>query len=259
MNIDAPQPDMELSGQTALVTGASSGLGRRFATVLAAAGARVVAAARRRDRLEQLVAEIRAAGGVAEALTLDVADAHAIPAAVEAAEALLGPIRILVNNAGVAHLQPALTQEVALIDAMLATNVRAPFLLAREVARRLIERGLPGRIVNVSSMGAFTSSSTFPATLYSTTKASLVRMTELLAGEWARQRINVNAIAPGFFRSEMSEEAIRLRGDAITQGMPRRRFGEPHQLDSTLLYLVSPRSEFVTGTCIKVDDAQMTR
>ena len=249
----------ELDGQTAFVTGASSGLGWRFAKTLAAAGAKVAIAARRRDKLEMLAAEIRADGGVVEVIPLDVADAAALPLAVEAAQNRLGLVSILINNAGIAPLAPAVTQEVAELDLMYATNIRAPFLLAREVARRLIERKQPGRIVNIASMGAFASKHEVPTTFYGVTKAAVVRMTERLAGEWAPHNINVNAIAPGFFRSEMSEEAIAKMGETLTAGLPRKRFGEPHQLDSTLLYLVSPRSDFVTGTCVKVDDLQLPR
>lgn len=249
----------ELHGQTAFVTGASSGLGWRFAKALAGAGAKVAVAARRREKLEKLVSEIRADGGVAEAFALDVADAAAIPPAVDAAQSRLGLVSILVNNAGIGPMAPAVTQDVAELDLMYATNIRAPFLLAREVARRLIERNQPGRIVNIASMGAFASKHGVPTTFYGVTKSALVRMTERLAGEWAPNNINVNAIAPGFFRSEMSEDSIAKMGEALTAGLPRQRVGEPYQLDTTLLYLVSPRSDFVTGTCIKVDDLQLPR
>ncbi len=249
-----------LRGEVALVTGASSGLGERFARVLAAAGAKVVVAARRLDRLERLVAEIRQAGGVAEAVQLDVADAEAIPAAVEAAEAALGPISILVNNAGVSGLQPAVSHDLADIDRMYATNVRGPFLLAREVARRMIDTGRPGRIVNISSVSAYHFNGATPAAFYSMTKSAVLRMTEVLALEWARHNVNVNAIAPGFFHSEMSDANLDAAKEAaIKQRMPRGRIGEPHQLDSTLLYLTSPASEFITGICILADDAQTPR
>lgn len=249
-----------LGGQVALVTGASSGLGERFALTLAANGARVAVAARRADRLAALVARIRDQGQFATAIELDVNDAEAIPAAVDLAAAELGaPVQILVNNAGLGVTRASVELEIENIDAMLGINVRAPYLLAREVARRLIEAGLPGRIVNISSIGAFVYDGSVPAALYSITKTATARMAEVLAVEWARHHINVNAIAPGFFHSEMSAPLIAAHGEEIVARMPRGRYGEPHQLDSTLLYLVSPESEFVTGTCIKVDDGQMSR
>lgn len=248
-----------LQGQTAFVTGASSGLGRRFALTLAAAGAKVAVAARRADRLDELVAEIHAAGGSAIAVPLDMAEAAQIPAAVDAAEQALGPVSILINNAGIADTAPAVVQEIDAIDRMLAVNLRGPFVLAREVAKRLIAAGKPGRIVNIASIAAYNYDGKVPAAFYAVTKAGVVRMTEALAVEWARQHINVNAIAPGLFRSEMSGAIIAEKGEWLAGRQTRGRFGEPHQLDSSLLYLVSPVSDFVTGTCLRVEDGQMPR
>jgi NAD(P)-dependent dehydrogenase (short-subunit alcohol dehydrogenase family) len=245
---------VDLSGQVALVTGASSGLGRRFAALLAANGARVVATARRVDRLEELAEDIRTAGGSCLPLSLDVTDAEQIASAVARAEAEVGPVQILVNNAGIPDAQYATRMELELIDRVLDTNLRAPFLLSCEVARRLIELNLPGRIVNISSIGGFHYSGG-GAALYSITKAGVNRLTETLAVEWSRFGINVNAIAPGLFASEMSDGMIERMGD-LTRHFPRRRIGQPENLDSTLLYLVSPASEMVTGTVIKVDDGQ---
>ncbi len=146
---------------------------------------------------------------------------------------------------------------VELIDQVISTNVRAPFILAREVARRLIAHGLPGRIVNISSMLAYDYSHA-GGSLYSITKATVVRMTEALAVEWARHNINVNAIAPGAFHSEMMDAMIERTGE-FSQRFPRQRMGRSEQLDGTLLYLVSPSSDFVTGTVVKVDDCQHPR
>jgi NAD(P)-dependent dehydrogenase (short-subunit alcohol dehydrogenase family) len=248
-----------LAGQTALVTGASAGLGYRFATVLAAAGAKVAVAARRIDRLDALVEQIRADGGEATAIQLDMGDADQIPAAVDKAHAALGPVSILVNNAGIADSAPSIEQDLYAIDRMLAVNVRGPFLLAREVAKRLIAAEKPGRVVNIASIAAYNYDGKVPCAFYAATKGAVVRMTEALAVEWARQHINVNAIAPGLFRSEMSGPMIEERGDWLASRQVRGRFGEPHQLDTSLLYLVSPASEFVTGTCLKVEDGQMPR
>jgi NAD(P)-dependent dehydrogenase (short-subunit alcohol dehydrogenase family) len=245
---------VDLAGQIALVTGASSGLGRRFAALLAANGARVVATARRADRLEELAEEVRMAGGSCLPLALDVTDAEQIASVVARAEAEVGPVQILVNNAGIPDAQYATRMELDLIDRVLDTNLRAPFLLSCEVARRLIELGLPGRIVNISSVGGFHYAGG-GAALYSISKAGVNRLTETLAVEWSKFDINVNAIAPGLFASEMSDGMIERMGD-LTRHFPRRRIGQPEHLDSTLLYLVSPASEMVTGTVIRVDDGQ---
>ena len=252
-----PNASIDLTGQVALVTGASSGLGRRFALTLAAAGANVVVGARRVDRLDELAAEIDASGGSCLPVALDMTDAEQIVHAVDIAEDALGTISILVNNAGIPDAQRAHKMSLELVDAVLDTNVRGPWLLACEVARRLIAAELPGRIVNISSMGAF-SYNGIGAALYSVSKAAVNRMTEALAVEWARYGINVNGIAPGAFSSEMMDGMISRIGD-ITKGFPRQRLGQPAQLDSTLLYLVAPSSEFVTGTVVKVDDGQGQR
>lgn len=252
-----PNYSTDLSGSVALVTGASSGLGLRFARVLAVSGARVALAARRLDRLQDITAEIRAAGGKAVAIALDVTQADQLVAAVDQAEQKLGLVNILVNNAGAPDANYATKMPVALIDQVIATNVRAPFLLAREVARRLIAQGSPGRIVNISSMLAYDYSHP-GGSLYAITKAMAVRLTEALAVEWARHHINVNAIAPGAFRSEMMDAMVGRLGE-IAHHFPRGRMGQPDQLDGTLLHLLSPSSDFVTGTVIKVDDAQHPR
>ena len=252
-----PNFSIDLTGQVAFVTGASAGLGRRFARTLAASGAKVAATGRRVELLNEVAAEIRAAGGVCEPIALDVTDADQIVAAIDRAETSLGPVSILVNNAGIPDAQYAARMPLELVDRVLDTNVRGPWLLSCEVARRLIARKAPGRIVNLSSIGAFQYSGQ-GAALYSVTKAAIVRMTEALAVEWARFDINVNAIAPGAFASEMMDGMIARVGD-VSKSFPRKRIGDPAQLDSTLLYLVSPSSEFVTGTFIKVDDGQSPR
>lgn len=257
MTFSTPNFSIDLSGQTALVTGASSGLGLRFARVLAAAGAKVALTARRLDRLHATAEEIRSAGHSAEAFQLDVTDADACIDTVAAAAAALGPVTILVNNAGVPDAQRAHKMPIELIDKVLDTNVRAPYILSCEVARRLMAANLPGRIVNISSAGAFDYGGN-GAALYSISKAAVIRMTEALAVEWARFNINVNAIAPGAFNSEMMDGMLERLGD-ISQRFPRKRMGDPAQLDSSLLYFVSPSSDFVTGTYVRVDDGQHNR
>jgi NAD(P)-dependent dehydrogenase (short-subunit alcohol dehydrogenase family) len=257
MTYPLPNVTTDLSGQAALVTGASSGLGLRFAKVLAACGAKVALAARRVDRLEALAEEIRAAGGQATAIAMDATDADQLIAAVAKAEAELGLVTILVNNAGIPDAQRAHKMPLELIDRVLDINVRAPFVLSCEVARRLMAAEKPGRIVNIASSAAYEYGGN-GAALYSVSKAAVVRITETLAVEWARFGINVNAIAPGAFESEMMDGMLQRMGD-ISQHMPRKRIGHPAQLDSTLLYLVSPASDAVTGTSIRVDDGQGRR
>ncbi len=252
-----PNASTDLTGQVALVTGASSGLGARFARVLAAAGAQVVATARRLDRLEALAAEIEAAGGVCVPVQMDVTDAASMVAAVDKAEEVLGLVTILVNNAGIPDAQRATKMSIDLIDTVIDTNLRGPYILACEVARRLIAAKQPGRIVNISSVAGFHYSGE-GAALYSITKAAVNRLTEALAVEWSRFHINVNGIAPGAFSSEMMDGMLSRMGD-ITKVFPRKRLGDPAQMDSTLLYLVAPSSECVTGTVIRIDDGQGPR
>lgn len=256
---DFPTPYVsnDLSGRVALVTGTTSGLGRRFAIVLAACGAKVAVTGRRADRLEVLAEEIRADGGTCEPIPLDITNAEEIPRVVDKAEAALGTVDILVNNAGIPDAQRAHKMTNEFTDQVFDTNLVGPWKLSCEVARRLIEAKMPGWMVNIASVGAFNYAGN-GAALYSVTKAGIIRMTEVLAVEWARYNINVNAIAPGAFSSEMMDGMIERIGD-FSDNFPRKRFGEPAQLDSTLLYLVSPASEFVTGTYIKIDDGQGSR
>ncbi|MFY8142213.1 MAG: SDR family NAD(P)-dependent oxidoreductase [Caulobacter sp.] len=254
MSYPLPNASIDLSGKVALVTGASSGLGKRFAQVLARQGAKVAITGRRLDRLEALAAEIAADGGVAAPLALDVTDTDQLLAVIGRAEDALGPVDILINNAGIPDAQRATKMSVELIDAVMDTNVRAPWILACEFARRRMEAKAPGRIINIASMAAYSYRGE-GAALYSVSKAAVVRMTEALAVEWSKFHINVNAIAPGAFASEMMDGMLERMGD-ISQHMPRKRIGDPAQLDSTLLYLCSPASDAVTGTSIKVDDGQ---
>ncbi len=256
-NYPTPNFSIDLSGQVAFVTGTTSGLGRRFADVLAACGAKVALSGRRADRLEEHARELRARGAQVACLPLDMTDGQAVKDSVGIVEEQLGPVTILVNNAGIPDAQRAHKMEIELIDRVIDTNLRGPYILSCEVARRLIEKKLPGRMVNLSSI-AYRNYSGNGAALYSTTKAAIARMTEALAVEWARYHINVNAIAPGAFHSEMMDGMVERIGD-IAQHFPRKRICDPALMDSTLLYLVSPASEAVTGVVIEIDDGQGPR
>lgn len=248
---------LDLSGRTALVTGASSGLGARFAKILAKCGAKIACTARRKDKLDALVAQIRAEGGEAEAFALDVSDAAQLQAIVPTVADALGQPDILINNAGMVDAERATRMSLELIDDVFDTNLRSVFILSNEFARPLIDKKMPGRIVNISSIAA-TQYDGHGAALYSTTKAGVVRVTETLAVEWSKFHINVNAIAPGAFETEMLDGMLSRMGD-FSVHFPRKRLGQPEQMDSTLLFLVSPSSDAVTGTVIKIDDGQGPR
>ena len=248
-------PSYDLTGKVALVTGATSGLGRHFALVLAKSGAAVAITGRRLERLKALQAEIEAMGGKALSIELDVMNTDSIKACVETAEKGLGPINILVNNAGM-NIQ-AMAHEVTpeIYDAMFNTNVRGTFFMAQAVGARMIERGEGGRIINIASIGAFTQ---LPGlVLYTMTKSAVAMMTKSLAKEWARTQINVNAMCPGFIETELNDEWFRSEGgQKQIKSWPRRRLGIEADLDGTLLLLASDHSRFITGSLFTVDDGQ---
>lgn len=250
-----PNFTTRLDGQVAIVTGASAGLGLRFSKVLAAAGAHVALMSRRLDKMEKLADEIRAAGGAAEPFAVDVTDAASLDNAVQQVADCLGLPQILINNAGIPDAARATKIPLDLIDKVLDTNLRAPFIMAREVARRLIDAKMSGRIVNISSSAAYQYEGN-GAALYSITKSGMVRLTEVLAVEWARFNINVTGIAPGAFSSEMMDGMLERVGEGMIEAFARKRICDPAQMDSTLLFLVSPASECVTGTTVRIDDGQ---
>ncbi len=252
-------PVFDLTGRVALVTGASSGLGAGFAKALAAAGAKVVLAARRADKLAEQVAGIEAAGGQAVAVSLDVTDEASTKAAYDAAEAAFGIVDTIVANAGVATEKVALGLSVDDVDGLLAANVRGVFLTVTEGARRLEAAGSrerqQGRIVII---GSITAEKIFPATsVYGATKAAVRHMGKALAREWARRGINVNVIQPGYFESEMTADLFNSEaGRKFVATFPRQRLRPPSDLHAPLLFLCSDASLGVTGSVITVDDGQ---
>lgn len=244
-----------LDGKVALVTGASSGLGHRFALTLARAGAHVAIAARRTERLADLQSEIEAFDGRALPIKLDVRDPDDIAAAVDAAETELGPIGILVNNAGVAVQKPAQEFTAEDYDFVMDTNLKGSWFLAQAVGRRMISHGHGGKIINIASVLALRVVSQLA--LYAMSKAAVAQMTKALALEWSRYDIQVNAICPGYIETEMNRDYWQTPGgQALINMLPRRRVGQPDVLDGTLLLLASPQSDFMTGAVIPVDDAQ---
>jgi NAD(P)-dependent dehydrogenase (short-subunit alcohol dehydrogenase family) len=244
--------NFDLAGQVALVTGASAGLGRHFAGVLAGAGAAVALAARRRELLEDAVREIAAAGGRAAAIACDVTDAASVGAAVDAAETALGPIGILVNNAGIAVSKPMLEHSEADWDRVVDTNLKGAWLLSRELAARWVKTHRSGRIVNIASLLALRPIRHVPS--YCAAKAGLAHLTHTMAMELARRGITVNAIAPGYFVTDMNRGFLSSEiGQALVSRIPAGRSGEPADLDGVLLLLASPAGAYITGAVIPVD------
>ena len=220
---------LDLTGKTALVTGASSGLGRHFAGVLARHGARVAVAARRAERLEALCAEIEGQGGRAMPLKLDVRDPESVEHAVAAAETELGAISILVNNAGVAPSSPALETTTEQWDQVLDTNLRGAWLVAQATARHMERLGHGGSIVNIASILGLRGTSQVAA--YCAAKAGLVNLTRALASELARHEIRVNALCPGYIVTDLNRDFLESKaGESLKKRIPQRRFGLPQDL-----------------------------
>ncbi len=243
----------DLGGKTALVTGASSGLGAHFARLLARSGAKLIVAARRLERLEALVAEIERTGGSARAIALDVTD----PAVITGAIAFAGAIDILVNNAGISIAKPVLDQTLEDWTSVVDTNLRGAFLVATEVARGMRERGHGGAIVNIASIGGIRQVG--HVTPYAISKAGVIQMTKQLALELARFDIRVNAIAPGYFETDLNRDFLASdAGETIRRRIPQRRFGRLEELDGPLLLLCSDASRFMTGSVIAVDGGHLT-
>jgi NAD(P)-dependent dehydrogenase (short-subunit alcohol dehydrogenase family) len=246
----------DLTGKVALVTGASSGLGVRFAEVLAGNGAALALVARRTDRLAGVQARIEQAGGRAVAVEADVRDRAAMRAAFDAAERAFGTITILVNNAGVAHAGRAVDLAEEEWRRVLSTDLDAVFYWSQEAARRMLAAGKGGAIVNIASVLGFGVAKGVIA--YATAKAGVIQLTKALALELAFKGIRVNAIAPGWIVTEMNRDFLSgERGMALKREIPIGRFGEPRDLDGALLLLVSDAGRFVTGATLVVDGGQM--
>jgi NAD(P)-dependent dehydrogenase (short-subunit alcohol dehydrogenase family) len=251
-----------LDGKLALVTGASSGLGARFATVLAEQGCKLVIAARRMDRLEALRDRLEAKGARVYCVCMDVSSVESIEAGVAQAQAVAGPIDILVNNSGVSTTQRLSDVTEKDFDFVFNTNTRGAFFVAQAVAKSMIERAklLPNlesmpasRIINIASMAGLEVLSMIG--VYCMSKAAVVHMTRAMALEWGRYNINVNAICPGYILTEINQAHFESdAGQKLIARLPRRRIGKPEDLDAVLLMLASGRSGFVNGAVISADD-----
>ena len=242
----------DLTGKVVLVTGASSGLGVHFARTLAAAGASVAIAARRAERLASLQAELQSSGRKAVAVELDVQSGDSITAAFAAVEEALGPIDIVVNNAGISIVRPALEMPVEDWDAVVNTNLRGAWLVAQTAGKRWLMGKRPGVIVNIASiLGLRTIGQVAP---YNASKAGLIHLTRALAMEWARHDIRVNAICPGYIETEMNSDFWKTpAGQRLIDRIPQRRIGKPEHLDGALLLLASEAGSFMTGSVLTVD------
>jgi NAD(P)-dependent dehydrogenase (short-subunit alcohol dehydrogenase family) len=252
---------LDLSGRVALVTGASGGLGAQFAKTLSRAGAAVVLASRRMDKLKELRAQIEAEGGDAHVVSLDVTDHASIKAGVAHAETEVGPIDILINNSGVSTTQRI--QDVAEedYDFIFNTNVKGAFFVAQEVGKRMLARSRGtapgtfsgGRIINIASMAGLR---VLPQIgVYCMSKAAVVQMTRAMALEWGKFGINVNAICPGYIDTEINHHHWETeQGKKLVQMLPRKRIGKPEDLDALLVMLASGQSHFINGAVIAADD-----
>ena len=253
--------EIDLSGRIALVTGASSGLGAQFARTLARAGAAVVLASRRVERLKELRAEIESEGGDAHVVTLDVTELGSIRSAVAHAETEVGSIDILVNNSGVSTTSRIQDVTEDDFDFIFDTNVRGAFFMAQEVGKRMLARAkgaapgnyTGGRIINIASVGGLRVLPQIGA--YCMSKAAVVHMTRAMALEWGRFGINVNAICPGYIDTEINHHHWETeQGQRLIQMMPRKRVGQPKDLDALLVMLASDQSHFINGAILSADD-----
>jgi NAD(P)-dependent dehydrogenase (short-subunit alcohol dehydrogenase family) len=248
-------PNFRLDGKVALVTGASSGLGVRFANILAKSGASVVLAARRTDKLREVEKAIEGEGGKVISVALDVTNSRSVTDAFQAAEGALGPVNIVVNNAGMAQGNKITEIPETEYETVMDTNTKGAFLVAQEAGRRMIAAGKGGRIVNIASVAAY---EVLPGSaVYNMSKAAVAMMTRAMAREWARYNINVTAICPGFILTDINRELFDSEyGKKQVMSYPRRRLAVEADLDGALLLLCSDASRAITGTTITVDDGQ---
>jgi NAD(P)-dependent dehydrogenase (short-subunit alcohol dehydrogenase family) len=247
---------ISLNGRSALITGASSGLGRAFAGMLARAGAAVALAARRQDSLEQVRDDINGAGGKAVAVAMDVTNSQSIAAAISDAANALGKLDILVNNAGVTHTQPFLKIDEAQWDRQVDTNLKGAFLVAQAAGRMMRDQATGGAIVNIASILGLRVAGQLAA--YLTSKAGIVHLTKGMALELARYRIRVNALCPGYIATDLNREFFASdTGQALIQRIPQRRLGQASELEGPLLLMCSEAGSYMTGAVLAVDGGHL--
>lgn len=256
--------NLDLSGRVALITGASSGLGTQFAHTLAKAGAAVVLAGRRLERLKTLRADIESQGGDAHVVGMDVTDVGSIRAAVAHAETEVGAIDILINNSGVSTTERLVDVTEETYDFVFDTNTRGAFFTAQEVAKRMLARAkgsapgtfTGGRIVNIASAAGLR---TMPQIgVYCMSKAAVVHMTRVMAAEWGRFGITSNAVCPGYIDTEINHHHWQTEGgQKLISMLPRKRVGQPKDLDALVVMLCSAQADFINGAIISADDGML--
>src|SRR5262245_19622801 len=247
---------LSLAGQAALVTGANGVLGRHFAQTLATAGARVAVTGRRHDSLAAAQKAIEDTGGQSVAVTLDVTDPASVSAAFEAAALAIGPITVVVNNAGIAITKPLLDQSEDDWQRVVDVNLNGAWRVAQAAARHMVLHGNGGSIVNSASVLGVRVSAQLPS--YAASKAGLIQLTKAMALELARHRIRVNALAPGYVETGINREFFATEaGQAMIKRIPQRRIGSPHELDGALLVLASDAGSYTTGAVFAVDGGQL--
>ena len=249
-------PSFDLTGKIALITGASSGLGMHFSRVLAGAGAHVVVVARRIERLEALVHELRERGLVASAAAMDVTDAASVSAGFSQAQSMVGVPDIVVSNAGVTVAKPAMDQSEKDWDEVIDANLKGCWLVNSEAARRMVKAGKPGSIINIASiLGARVAASVGP---YAISKAGVIQATKAFALEWARYGIRVNAMLPGYVHTPLNAEFLdSLAGEKLRNRIPGRRFCTLDELGGPLLLLASDAGRAMTGSTLEVDHGHL--
>jgi NAD(P)-dependent dehydrogenase (short-subunit alcohol dehydrogenase family) len=245
----------DLTGRVALVTGGGRGLGEQIAHGLAQAGAAVAVASRKREACEEVARELEAYGVRAIALTMDVSSEEDVRAAVERTEAELGPVDLLVNNSGTSWGAPAAEMPLEAWRKVMEVNVTGSFLCSREVGKRLIARGAPGAILNVASIAGLrgTAPEVLDAAGYAASKGAVIALTRDLAVKWARHGIRVNAVAPGFFPTKMTEVVLQHAEKLVARAIPLGRVGGDDELMGAALFLLSPAAGYVTGQVLAVD------
>jgi NAD(P)-dependent dehydrogenase (short-subunit alcohol dehydrogenase family) len=252
------QNRFSLAGHTALVTGATGDFGAHFARLLSSAGAAVACAGRRKDRLDEVVQLVQAGGGKAFAVAMDVTEASSVVDAFDAIEATLGPVDVLVNNAGLSDVAPFPDMTAEQWQRVIDTNLGGPWQVSREMSKRLIAHGQAGRIVNIASITGVLAKGMFSN--YGTSKAALIHLTKQMAMDLLPHRIQVNALAPGYFPTDMTNWFFETdMGKAEIANLPAQRLGRLDELDGPLLLLASDASSYINGTVIAIDYGHSVR
>jgi NAD(P)-dependent dehydrogenase (short-subunit alcohol dehydrogenase family) len=248
--------NLTLDGQTALVTGANGGLGSHFAQTLAKAGAKVAIAARRVDSLREVGQRIHSIGAQARAIALDVTQRESVARAFDEAAAALGPITVVVNNAGIAVTKPLLEHTEEDWNQVIGVNLTGAWRVAQEAARHMVQHKQGGSIVNIASILGLRVAAQVPS--YVASKAALIHLTKAMALELARHKIRVNALAPGYVETGINREFfVSDAGQALIKRIPQRRIGNPEELDAALLLLASAAGSYATGSVLTIDGGQL--